>query len=275
MATNNETNNSNPKYKNENWLQQQYVKQGRSFQDIAKGCGCSKSTVGYWMNKYNIPARSKNSHTPDYPRLKDPQWLREQYIEREKTMYEIADECGCYASLVGDWLKNHGIDTRPPGNTPTHDERLKDPQWLREQYIEREKTMYEIADECGCSHTTVSDWFGKHGIETKELVGENHWNWKGGASLYGPGWDEQKRRAVRSRDGHTCQDPHCSTTQEQHLNEHSEKLHVHHLRKARDVDDPEERNAKENLITLCRDCHRRWERIADAGIVPQVEHGDA
>jgi len=36
-------------------------------------------------------------------------------------------------------------------------------------------------------------------------------------------------------------------------------------------DDPEERNAAENLITLCRDCHQRWERMAEAGIRPQID----
>jgi len=91
------------------------------------------------------------------------------------------------------------------------------------------------------------------------------------AYCYGPGWNESKRRAVRARDNHCCQD--CGMTQADHSDEHDERLHVHHLIKARDIDDPEERNAMENLITLCRDCHATtWERLSEAGLRPQMSH---
>jgi 5-methylcytosine-specific restriction endonuclease McrA len=59
-------------------------------------------------------------------------------------------------------------------------------------------------------------------------------------------------------------------TQSEHIDDHDTKLHVHHLKKARNVSDPEKRNAPENLITLCRDCHQKWEKMADAGLVPEL-----
>ena len=208
----------------------------------------------------------------DEPKYRDEEWLREQYVERERTTTDIADELGCSASTVQLWLKKHGIGTRQ-GGWQCPDGRLKDADWLREQYVERERTIYDIADGLGCHANTVQRWLKRHGIETrnKGLTGPENPNWNGGSQPYGPGWTASKRREVRERDDHTCQNPTCSVTQDEHKAEYDQKLHVHHLIKARDIDDPEERNAPENLITLCRDCHREWERLSEAGIRPQID----
>jgi len=157
---------------------------------------------------------------------------------------------------------------------PQSDDRLAYPEWLREQYIERERSTREIAEMCGCSPQTISRHLKKHGIDTRDIVGEYHHNWDGGPAPYGRGWTEPKRRKVRERDDYECQSARCSMTQAEHIDEYGQKLHVHHLHKARDIDDPEERNKMDNLITLCRDCHARWEKIADAGLQPEVIHND-
>lgn len=91
-------------------------------------------------------------------------------------------------------------------------------------------------------------------------VGPNHPRWKGGEMKYGEGWSERKKKAVRKRDGNECQ--HCGMTNEGHLDEHGISLHVHHIRPAREFDSDRERNAMENLITLCISCHPLWEKMA-------------
>jgi len=321
---------SNRKYRDEEWLRKQYIEKHRGTIDISEECECHQQTIANWLEKHDIDIRS--AHQIADKRLTDRKWLREQYVEQQQTLAEIADTLGCCDDTVSNWLDKHGIDTRPPHKAA--DERLTDPEWLSEQYVEMDKSMADIAEvcetnrsvvwkyihrhniearidsppadkrltdpawlrgqyvenrqsasdiakKCGCSHSVVLSWLGKHGIDTRKPAesigtGEDNARWKGGEFPYGPGWGVKKKRAVRERDDHTCQDPRCSVTQAEHLDERGEKLHVHHLRKARDVDDPAERNAKENLITLCRDCHSRWEKVADAGLVPQVQfgHGD-
>jgi|APHM01.1.fsa_nt_gi hypothetical protein len=54
------------------------------------------------------------------------------------------------------------------------DERLADPDWLREQYVERDLTIFDIADECDCNQSTVSRWLDIHGVDTGQtsLVAE-------------------------------------------------------------------------------------------------------
>jgi 5-methylcytosine-specific restriction endonuclease McrA len=59
-------------------------------------------------------------------------------------------------------------------------------------------------------------------------------------------------------------------SQSDHRTEYGQKLHVHHLEKARNVDDSEDRNSMENLITLCRDCHNGYEKFTGA-LKPQYD----
>jgi len=93
----------------------------------------------------------------------------------------------------------------------------------------------------------------------KVRIGPANPNWEGGPEPYGKGWNEQKREDVRERDGRECRG--CGKAEEQHLNEYGRKLSVHHIVPARQFEGPERRNAKSNLISLCVDCHRRWEGI--------------
>jgi 5-methylcytosine-specific restriction endonuclease McrA len=210
------------------------------------------------------------SDAPSDTQYRDPDWLREQYVEYERSSIDIAETCGCDESTVRRWLDKHGIETRSP--SPTPDERLDNGDWLQEQYVERERSIIDIAEECGCSNNTVLRRLERHGIETRSLseanTGTMHPKWAGGEVPYGPGWTETKRQAVRERDEHQCQD--CGLTQSAHQRKHDCALHVHHLLKARDVEDPAERNAMSNLITLCHSCHQRWERLAAANIRPQI-----
>lgn len=327
---------SEPKYRNEEWLRQQYIENDKSTYDIAEECACCKTTIRNWLKKYDIQRRESGSvaerRVPD-KRLTDVNWLRRRYVEEKASANDIAEQCDCVRQTVLRWLRRHGIDVRGRGDVERRvpdkrlldaewlqeqhrekkklvteiaedcgcgtdtvykyldkhdipllgrarsripDARLADAEWLREKYINEQKSLPDIADECSCDATTVRQWLLRHGLETRKpgygsLSGEEHPRYKGGEIVYGAGWNDTKRRIVRERDEYTCQDPRCSVTQPEHQDEYGEKLHVHHLRKARDVNDPEERNAPENLITLCRDCHRRWEKMADAGLVPEVK----
>lgn len=254
---------ANRRYKDEQWLREQYCEEKKSIREIAGLCDCSYQTVSRWLDNHGIETRYTSS--AQISRLKDHQWLRKQYCEKQKSSYKIAELCNCSRKTVCRWLDNHGIETRGMSSAP--DSRLKDEQWLREQYCGEEKSTIEIAKLCDCCRATVFNWLKRHGIEMRSIDGQNNPNWNGGRFPYGPGWNGTKRRKVRQRDGFEC--VRCGMSQSEHKTEYGQKLHVHHLKKARDIDDPEERNAVDNLITLCRGCHSEYEQFASV-LQPQL-----
>jgi len=265
-----------PRLTDSEWLHEQYIKERQSTQKIAEEVGCATSIVCKWLDRHDIETRKRGSYQLSDHRIKDPEWLREQYVEKGLTGGEIAKKCDCTSATVMRWVNRHNIETRTAGPRPP-DSRLADSGWLRKKYVKQRNDSREIASLCDCNPDTVLAWLDRHGIETRQaapqagLPGEDNPNWNGGKSRYGPGWNDTKRKKVRERDGRVCQAGRCSVTEDEHLDKYGEKLHVHHLRKARDIDDPQERNAPGNLITLCRDCHSRWEKIADVGLVPEVK----
>lgn len=90
--------------------------------------------------------------------------------------------------------------------------------------------------------------------------GEEHPNWEPDTTdRYGSGWTVKKKREVRKRDGYECQV--CGLSQQEHLEKLGARLNVHHIIPARKFDDAEARNSPDNLVTLCRSCHSKWEGI--------------
>lgn len=111
------------------------------------------------------------------------------------------------------------------------------------------------------------------GFETYETpCGVDHPNWNGGTFPYGPGWNDAKKEQIRERDGRECQS--CGRSEEEHIELYDKKHTVHHIQKARNFDDPEQRNHPDNLITLCEtgECHHKWEMMAP--LRPQVVADD-
>lgn len=99
-----------------------------------------------------------------------------------------------------------------------------------------------------------------YSCSSKDKTGEKAPNWRGGGSNeYGPGWNEKKKDMVRSRDNYECQA--CGMSNADHIGEYDCQLEVHHIIPARKFDNPKRRNAEGNLVTLCKDCHVRWEGV--------------
>jgi hypothetical protein len=48
--------------------------------------------------------------------------------------------------------------------------KYKDAEWLREQYIENDRTQESIASNCGVSDTTIYRWRDRFGIEEPETA---------------------------------------------------------------------------------------------------------
>ena len=86
-------------------------------------------------------------------------------------------------------------------------------------------------------------------------AGSKHPNWRGGTAKVcwrGANWIAIKR-LIRKRDGNTCQS--CG----RNSNQQGRAMDVHHRMSFFLFSDPAEANQLENLICLCRSCHRKVE----------------
>jgi hypothetical protein len=99
---------------------------------------------------------------------------------------------------------------------------------------------------CFCDLDCYGDWL------SENVVGESHHQWEGGDITYGESW-WTVRRAALHRDGYECQ--RCGAG----VAEIGRNPDVHHIDPVRTFDNPEAAHQLDNVVSLCRSCHRRVE----------------
>lgn len=87
---------------------------------------------------------------------------------------------------------------------------------------------------------------------SENVVGDDHHQWEGGTLNYGRKWWRVRRKALE-RDDYTCQN--CGKT----TADIGRNPDVHHIERVRNFDSPQQAHMLENVITLCRSCHRNVE----------------
>lgn len=109
---------------------------------------------------------SDTTHDVD-KKYKDEKWLREQYIENDRTQEDIGDECDVDHMTVKYW--------RDKFNIYKEKKCYKNEDWLRERYIHRDMTQDDIARECGVSISTICRWMGKFDIHKGKKYKQDKW----------------------------------------------------------------------------------------------------
>ncbi|GGL53594.1 NUMOD3 domain-containing DNA-binding protein [Halocalculus aciditolerans] len=85
-----------------------------------------------------------------------------------------------------------GVDTDADVDTDRDvdpDATYRDADWLTTQYHDAGRTQRALADACGVSPRTIRKWMQKHGIETRDVDGENH-------GLYGVERDDDVKAKI-------------------------------------------------------------------------------
>lgn len=123
-----------------------------------------------------------------------------------------------------------------------------------------EKMAHEVkGDETTCSKECFEEFM------SSIRKGEDNPCWQGGRfEYYGPNWSEQREKTLE-RDEYCCQE--CDMTRDEHYQNYNEDLHVHHKVKRRQIIDEENptieqfelANSLDNLVTVCKSCHRKLE----------------
>lgn len=120
---------------------------------------------------------------------------------------------------------------------------------VRQAQLEDQKRGFFCALEC------YGAWL------SENVVGPDHHQWEGGPIEYGRKWWRIRRQALE-RDGYECQ--HCGIDK----GALGRNPDVHHVRPVRSFERPEDAHTMENVVSLCRSCHRR----AEAGEIPVIPH---
>lgn len=253
-------------YRDKEWLYKQYHEQGKSGCEIAEICDVSSHTIYTWMRKHGIERRSENNKEGKH---NDKEWLIQEYVEKERSTHDIASEIEVTAGTINYNLEKFGIVRRDKSTAGgraaresiTPDE-LCNEEWLREKYIEDGLSQSEIAELVDRAPHAVSRAMRRLGIETRKpgpQPGPEHPLWKGGRPrYYGENWGEMRQKAIE-RDGGECRV--CGINREEHREQHGDDIQVHHIRPIMEFDEPEDANTLDNLITLCRPDHMKWEGI--------------
>lgn len=268
-------------WKDEATMRRLYEDERMSQSEIADHLGCDVQTIERWMPRHGIDGRENGEAVrlatlPEeaHDILTDRERLAELYIGEGMSSSEIAEALDIGESAVGKYLKRHGLSRTlgealslaqlPEGARDV----LTSESEMRQRYIEERRSLPDIAAELDVAIKTVARYLESHGIETRSIAeahgtGPDHHSWKGGPEVYGPNWHAQ-REARLERDGYEC--AVCGRENGEYKQTHGRGLDVHHITPLRrfvtDGElDHERANSLDNLITLCRACHARWEGI--------------
>jgi len=161
---------------NPDWLRQKYTIEGLSARAIARGMGASQATVQKWLRRSGIRVRSISeslSPVSDHVKLSDRQWLEAEYIDHGAK--EIAKDLGVSYTTVVRRLRNFGIPVRGLVERSYLGRgealgKLRDGEWLRQQYIGKRRASTDIAKELRVSYQTVVFWLRKHRMSVRSAV---------------------------------------------------------------------------------------------------------
>jgi len=101
---------------------------------------------------------------------KQEEWLVDEYVVKERSTNEIADDFDVNAGAIHYWIKKYGIDTRSKSEARSNGDvtKLQDGEWLKKQYVANQKSTVEIGEKLNLSPSTVQRYLEEHGIETRQ-----------------------------------------------------------------------------------------------------------
>jgi thymidylate synthase ThyX/transposase-like protein len=139
---------------------------------------------------------------------RDRGWLTQQYIERNRSITEVAESAGVSTTTLKKWLCKYGLKKSPGARTrwtfANESKLYANKAWLEEQYIVNGLDQASIAQLAGVSKHTIRSWVRKYGLQKPVgswTVGRTPWN-KG--KRYRAGWNhtpEMRRRLSEQKRG--------------------------------------------------------------------------
>lgn len=152
-------------WRDEERLRELYWGKRMSMREIAERFGCDYSTVYRWMDRNGIERRGDGGRDTR-AKYENEDWLRTEYVEREKSTIQIAKEQGCGDEVIRQRLIEYGIERRD--NAPNPEAKYRDEELMRRLYLDEGKSTQGIAEQLGYSKATIRRWLHRHGIPVRE-----------------------------------------------------------------------------------------------------------
>jgi DNA-binding transcriptional ArsR family regulator len=151
-------------------VQQLVIGQELPVGHAAQQLGTSSFHVRYALEAVPRPAREWSRSTPpaawarqqQAPKILTPEYFEREYLRGGKRLKQLAAETGFSRPLVAEQAHQAGIslaNSPPPADI--------DPDWLREQYQDRQRPYADIAAELGLSIMAVHGAAQRYGITSR------------------------------------------------------------------------------------------------------------
>ena len=99
-------------YRSYEWLYQKYQNEILSSQKIANIVGCERKTIDQWLSKVKIKKRGFGGSKG----IKSKEWLLKEYVEKRKSLHDLAIELKVSRRTIQHWLARYGIPSHPVGD---------------------------------------------------------------------------------------------------------------------------------------------------------------
>jgi len=109
----------------------------------------------------------------NYKLLTDRGWLYEEYVNKNRSVANIADELKVDRSTVIHYCNKENINIRKYHHVIAHNIQniLEDRGWLYEEYVNKSRSIVDIADELKVDDTTVNSYLRKQHIDIINNIG--------------------------------------------------------------------------------------------------------
>ena len=156
-----------------------YEDQRLSLKEIADQLRIGRNTLTRLAREYGITLRRPGLTAKTSI---DPEWLYEQYVVLHRTLPELAREVGVSTMTMNHWAHDHDIPLRPRGCGSRREnldksgppKTIPPRAWLYDQYVNRGRTLNELADQAGVSEAVMRRWVHLHEIPVRRAGGSSH-----------------------------------------------------------------------------------------------------
>ena len=99
-------------YRSKEWLSKKYLQEMLCSQKIANIVGCDRKTIDQWLEKVDIPKRGFGGSKG----IKSKEWLTEEYVNKRKSLHDLATELKVSRRTIQHWLAMYEIPSHPVGD---------------------------------------------------------------------------------------------------------------------------------------------------------------